>query len=340
MDGNRLDNKDILKRIKGVLDEYEDTVPMEEYLLLVKEYKELCVKFEKLLQKERERNHKFVNVKRELTAKYENEIKELSLQIEEYKRENLQYRTLLKEKGLLGNNKEDRPVLKPEIHKIIEKHFPSEKIKELLVDVVDDLTNSVLDFHKIKLSFFDDNKVLLLQRAIYKRVMVITEIDDPQILTAITNTILREHFVFVHRELAKRVLEASAVNHGVFKFLENQFIEIDEESERWNNFAVMRFMKEYLYKQKTMLKLKEKLTKAVEKLELLEKSTDENSEDIQDYKQKSRAKKRLEREIRSIKYELAELEQEFNSSYRENYQLLLEGVTKFLLEKRISIKMQ
>ena len=287
MSDTKLDNVDMLERIKEVLNEYEDTVPMEEYLLLVKEYKELCVKFERLLQKERERNHKFVNVKKELTEKFEDDIKELNFQIEEYKRENLRYRTILKEKGLLGKSSQDRFLLKQDVHELIEKYFPGEKVQELILDVVDDLTNSVLDFSNITLKFFDDNKILLLQRAIYKRVMVITEIDNPQILTAITNTILREHFVLIHREFAKRVLEASAVGRGVFKFLENQFIEIDEESERWNNFAVMRFMKEYIYKQKEIAKLRKKLDEANLKLEKLTKALNKDSEDIQDYKQKA-----------------------------------------------------
>ena len=69
--------QEILVRIKNTLELYQENVPMDQYLFLAKEYKRMCLSFDKLLSKEKDRNRKFKEVKRELLTVHQEEIKNL-----------------------------------------------------------------------------------------------------------------------------------------------------------------------------------------------------------------------------------------------------------------------
>ncbi len=332
--------QEILVRIKNTLELYQENVPMDQYLFLAKEYKRMCLSFDKLLSKEKDRNRKFIEVKRELLTVHQEEIKNLkndiktiAIENENLKRDVLKYTMIVKDQEnskAQENSKtiNEKPILQDEINNLIIKHFSEEQIKILLDDVIIHLASTTLDFSKITLSFFDDNKIILLQRAIYRRVMVIIESDSSSIVSAITNTILRDHYNYVHKEFANKVLKASNISRGVFKFFENNFVE-DDTGTRWNSFAITRFMGEYLKQTESYYYNKdefEKYSARLQELSLMDETDEKMAE-----------RKKVEKLVSLYKLRIADEEGKI-SDIIEKYKSLLEGVTKTLLQKRIIIK--
>lgn len=341
MSNNIKESKSILQEIKETLEKYDEAVPMASYISLAKEYKSVCVKFDRLLEKERDRNHKFVQVKRDLTEQHQNSIKDLKAEIDKYKRDALKYKTILRDKGLIkgGGSSNDKPILKEDISQIMEKNFSEKSIKELLIEVIDELVKGTLNFNKITVSFFDDNKILLLQRSIYKKVMTTIESDSSSIVSGITNTILRDYYIFAHEEFATRVLEASAVTRGVFKFFENNFVEVEGSKARWNSFAITRFMGDYISQTENLRQIDKKFHDAVKGLEDMKTFEDELDLSFDEYNRKNEDKKKIEKLIHLYKLQLADEEHKLGESHH-SYKSLLEGTTKFLLQKRVVIKMK
>ncbi len=333
----------MLDKIKLTLEEYEEIVPMDKYLLLAKEYKKLCLSFDKLLTKEKDRNRKFIEVKRELLSAHQEDLKVLKNEIENYKREVFKYRTILKDKEHVSqhtkdenNVSNDKPILKDEVNNLIIKHFSEDKIKGIIDEVIQQLSTTTLDFSKITISFFDDNKILLLQRAIYRRIMVVIESDSSSVVSAITNTILRDNYNYIHIEFAKKVLEYSNISRGVFKFFENHFVE-DDSGVRWNSFAITRFMGEYLKQTESFYRNEEEYSKYIKRLADInsrQPSLDETNENINE---SMAERKRVEKLISLYKLRLTDEESKI-SDVIQKYKSLLDGVTKSLLQKRIVIK--
>ncbi len=338
--------QEILVRIKNTLELYQENVPMEQYLFLAKEYKRICISFDKLLSKEKDRNRKFIEVKRELLTVHQEEIKNLKDDIKTIKFENenlkidvLKYKMIVKDQE---NSKADehtqttneKPILLDEINNLIMKHFSEEQIKIIFDDVITHLASTTLDFSKITLSFFDDNKILLLQRAIYRRVMVIIKSDSSSIVSPITNTILRDNYNYVHKEFAKKALEASNISRGVFKFFENHFVE-DDTGTRWNSFAITRFMGEYLKQTESYYCNKDEFKKYSarlidfnhQELSLMDETNEKMAEFMAE-------RKKVEKLVSLYKLRIADEEGKI-SNIIEKYKSLLEGVTKTLLQKRI-----
>jgi len=327
-------SKVVLEKIKKTLATYNDTVPMKDYIFLAKEYEQVCIKLGKLLQKEKDRNHKFVQHKRELIEEYQTSIKEWKTRADEYKREALRYQAILRDKGLI-KDETDKPMLQEDINIIINELFLEDSIKDFIKEIVNELTQTTMNPKNITLSFFEENKVIFLQRAIYKRIITLLDIDSSSILNTIANTILRENFIFIHEEFAKKILEASAVSRGVFKFFENNFIEIKGSEIRWNTFAVTKFMKSYLSRKKVVDKIESQLNDAITQLKAIKKDleSDSESDDMKSYKLKQEEKKELEKTVNRLKQQIVE-EREKMIDDIETYQKLLQGVTKLLLKKR------
>ena len=110
--------------------------------------------------------------------------------------------------------------------------------------------------------------------------MVIIESDSSSIVSAITNTILRDHYNYVHKEFANKVLKASNISRGVFKFFENNFVE-DDTGTRWNSFAITRFMGEYLKQTESYYQNKdefEKYSARLQELSLMDETDEKMAE--------------------------------------------------------------
>jgi hypothetical protein len=334
-------NKEILLEIKKTLEHCSTNVPMDQYITLAKEYKKVCVNFERLLEKERERNHKFINVKRELLEAHSEDIKEIKQERDSFKRELEGCKKGIKSSSTSDSSKkgsEDEVILQDDIQGIISSKFSEESLRDMIREIVKHLSETTFDFNKISVSFFDENKIILLQRSIYKSILPIIESESSSTLSAITNTILRDYYVFSHEEFAKRVLEASDITRGVFKFFETHFIEVAESKARWNSFAITRFMHEYSESTTHLHKLEEKLSNAIKlKEEFVLTAEDELEMDIDEYNSKSEDRKKLEKLILTYKAKISAEEDKLGDT-QKTYQTLLEGVTKFLLQKRSVIR--
>jgi len=340
----------IIQEIESTLTKYRQQVPTENYLSLVKEYRDVCIKLNKLLAKEKDRNRKFVYVKRKLIEDHTTEMREMNAKVSDYRRIIEKYKSIMHKKSssTVVTHKEKKysdddsiQNIQQDIDEIIEKFFSGDNIREILDEIINNLTapNSYFDFQKINLTTFDTHKIQVLQRAIYKVVMKKIETDSTSVVSAITNTILRKQFQYLHTQFAKKVLKASNIQRGVFKFFGDVFVE-QSNGQRWNSFAITRFMKEYSEENIVLVELQTKLdglqgqlkelTPILNKLEL---------ESSNEYYEVAKQVKKFERLIHREALHLSEEQIKF-SDLKEKYDELLFAVTKTLLEKRrvINIK--
>jgi phosphoenolpyruvate carboxylase len=226
-----------------------------------------------------------------------------------------------------------------DINSIINESFSGNNIQEILQNIIKHLTapNSYFDFQKITLQTFDSHKIQVLQRAIYKVVTNIIETESTSVVSAITNTILRNKFQYIHTQFAKHILDASNISRGVFKFFGDICVE-QTEGQRWHSFAITRFMKEYSEQQTFIKELKDEIIKLRNRLKkmqpVLEKLELEFSEEYYELAKKS---KQLERLIHKQVVYLSEEKLKF-ADLKGKYDELLFAVTKTLLEKRRVIK--
>jgi hypothetical protein len=334
-----MDNKyqELLKNVKEVLDKHGEQIPKDEYLVLFEKQKESCKKVNKLTVKEREKNQKFMKAQKDLKKEHEETLSNLKHELKEAKREVLKYKTILKDKGWVAEEtnetEPEKVVLNDDVESTLQEYFPVEKTQEMLSNLINDLAKSILNFQKISVSFFEENKIIVLQRAIAKRVQ--EELNSPSatLVTGVTNSLLRTHFEFIHQRFAVKILEASDVERGIFKFFEKYLIE-DSETTRWNTYAITRFMNEYMSHTRNIARLKHDLVKLDEKknehiAEEKDIETDANS-----YKEIVKARKKVERLIQLCDTKKRESEVELNRMNRQ-YILLHTAVTKFIMEHRV-----
>jgi hypothetical protein len=331
-------HRKLLKSAKFVLENYKEHVPIKAYMFVLREYKKACKRVNRVIEKERERNHKFVQKKSQLYNSHQEEILALKSELYEKRREVVRYKTVLKDRGLLkeGESDSEKLVLKEDIHKILKERLSGEDLTDLLDRVVKDVTKSVFNFSRINITFFEENKILILQRAIFKRVQISLESDSSSLISGAVNTILRDNFIYLHRELAKKVLEASDVDRGVFKFFESYFV-TDESGNRWSAFAITRFMHEYLVPVRVLERLENDLDRLILKLAEYRAIEDDLEMEFETYSGKVEEKKKIERLIDLSKTKISE-EEEKIAELEKRYELLLEGVTKLLLQKKVIYK--
>ena len=84
----------MMQEIEETLTEFKYNIPMDNYLGLVKEYRDTCIRFNKLLAKEKDRNRKFVSVKRNLVESHSSEIKGMKDEIDDHKRIASKYKSI------------------------------------------------------------------------------------------------------------------------------------------------------------------------------------------------------------------------------------------------------
>lgn len=326
-----MDNINIIEDIKETLDKYDDEVPMGHYLLIVKEFKRVCNNFDNLREKETARNHKFMEVKRTLLLENQDISKKHSLEVSDLKREVLKYKSQVLDKDN-ENSKNGNVSIEDEIAKIIEEHFNSHKIIAILDEVVINLLSGNFTFEKITLSMFDSHKITFLQRVIYKVVMVTIESNSTTIISAVTNAILRKSFAYIHEKFAIKLLEASNVERGVFKFFETYTVEEDSGT-RWNSFAITRFMSEYIQNNLMIEKIRLSLEKHRVVLSKMDKIDDDSEMDFAKHNNLMVERKKVEKAIHLYKLKLSEEEKQLEQK-QVKYNNLLKATTKLLLQKR------
>jgi DNA integrity scanning protein DisA with diadenylate cyclase activity len=209
-------------------------------------------------------------------------------------------------------------------------------MQKLLGEVVDQLSDTIFNFSKITLTFFDDNKILLLQRTIYKKVMVIVNSDSSSLVSGITNTILRDHFFLIHELFAKKILEASNISRGVFKFFEQHFVE-EENGTRWSSFAITRFMNEYSKEVDEYKRFEDEYYTNLKRLEGYRGVEDELEEDFHKHNEHMNEKRKIERLVSLFKLKMGEQEEKI-SEIKGKYEALVDGTAKTLLQKRLVVK--
>jgi uncharacterized protein YejL (UPF0352 family) len=318
-----------LEHIESVLNAHHKEIPSQEYVKLFQEYKNLCISYTKLLKKEKERNYKFINVKKTLIEEHEKITHDLHIELDEYKR--------LSKECLKNKKKHSDNIInvKQNIDLIIKKYFGDENIKKILKTIIEQLTkkDAPLDFSKIDLQFFEFNKINLLQRAIYKVVKETINSNTTAVISAVTNTILRENYKFIHYRFAKKVLKAANISRGVFKFFGENFVE-DDENTRWSSYAITRFMNDYFEQIKKLKNLDKELVLHKKILHNLKEELDEL--DSSQFNQAESIKTEIrkhEKIVHDYLMELGESEIIF-SELKLKYQKLLEAVTITLIQKR------
>jgi len=328
----------ILKDIENTLTEFKYNIPMNNYLSLVKEYRDTCVKLNRLLTKEKDRNRKFVTVKRELTESHNKEMKNLQHDIDDQKR------VIAKCKEMVITNEKKNVVpednlknIRQDIDRVIAEHFSGQKIDIILNKIVQDLTsqNQSFDFHKVDLHFLDYHKITVLQRSIYKIVMATIETNSTSVVSAITNTILRNKYRYIHQRLAKKVLEASHVSRGVFKFFGDIFIE-QTDGKRWSSFAITRFMGEYFTQISLLKKIDKELSEYINQNSDIRTVVDESELELNEEYEKTQMSRKLDKAINKLTVKLSEEQLKF-SDMKLKYDDLLDAVIRVLLEKRRTI---
>ena len=341
----KVDKHHIIQEIESTLTKYKQQVPTENYLSLVKEYRDVCIKLNRLLAKEKDRNRKIVSVKRKLIEEHIDEMKGIKDKVNDYKRIISKYKSIVENPKKIVEHKEKKCAddniqgIQQDINSIINTSFSGNNIRDILHDIINHLTapNSYFDFQKIGLQTFDAHKIQVLQRAIYKVVMNVIESDSTSVVSAITNTIFRNQFQYIHTQFAKKILEASNISRGVFKFFGDIFIE-QSNGQRWNSFAITRFMKEYTEQQTAILDLKNDLNQLQNRSKEIKPILDKlELEFSEDYYEVAKQSKKLDRIIHKQALHLSEEEVKF-SDLKEKYDELLFSVTKTLLEKRRVIK--
>ena len=340
------DSNIILEEIENTLTEYKYNIPMDNYISLVKEYRDTCIRFNRLLAKEKDRNRKFVSVKQKMVDTHKNEIKNMKNEIDIHKR------AVAKCKSMVTPNNENRKnsekqtfsddnlkSIRDDIDHVIEDYFSGEKIDKIMYQILTDLTapNHNLDFSKINIAFLDAHKITLLQRSIYKVVMATIETNSTAVISAITNTILRNQYRSIHNLFAKKILKASNLKRGVFKFFGDIFIE-QEDGTRWSSFAITRFMGEYLSQINVLRKLDKELSSYKESINSSEDASIilESNEEYYEKALENRGKDRL---IHQHTIQLSEEQLKF-SEMKIKYDNLLEATTRTILEKRPVLKVE
>jgi predicted RNase H-like nuclease (RuvC/YqgF family) len=307
----------VIKRAKKIIGTYSESVPIKSYLFMVREYKRSCRKITYLIKKDRDKNHKIVEIQR----KYKEEISALKREIKKYK-------TMLSEK-----EEQENFILKDDINQITSQHFSNEDRDKLLSDVVFTLSKTVLNFSKVDIRFFEDNKIILLQRAIFKKVKLKIGSDSSNVVAGVTNTILRDNFKHIHKEFARKVLEASDVDKGVFKFFGDVAV-YDEDGIRWNSSAITRFMHDYLRSIRIIERLNHDIVQLTQKSKEYESIEDDLEMDIDEYNERFQEREKADKLLDVCRTKIVEEEKKL-SDLEIDYNNLLKAVTKTLLQTKI-----
>ncbi|EJF06020.1 hypothetical protein ThvES_00019220, partial [Thiovulum sp. ES] len=224
----------------------------------------------------------------------------------------------------------------PNAEKIIAEKYPKEKSSEILSLLINELSKTIFNFQKISISYFEENKLVFLQRAFGRKIQADLEEDSPTLVNQIVNLILKENFKHIHEVFAEKVLEASDVDRGIFKFFENHVIE-DEDKTRWNTFAITRFMNEYMKHTSNVERLKHDIEKLEEKKISANESENKLSGDEEkkeELKKVVAEKKKIERLLHMCETKKTESEIELRRIEKQ-YLLLHEATTIFLMQTRI-----
>jgi hypothetical protein len=224
-------------------------------------------------------------------------------------------------------------ILKDDINQITSQHFSNEDRDKLLSDVVFTLSKTVLNFSKVDIRFFEDNKIILLQRAIFKKVKLKIGSDSSNVVAGVTNTILRDNFKHIHKEFARKVLEASDVDKGVFKFFGDVAV-YDEDGIRWNSSAITRFMHDYLRSIRIIERLNHDIVQLTQKSKEYESIEDDLEMDIDEYNERFQEREKADKLLDVCRTKIVEEEKKL-SDLEIDYNNLLKAVTKTLLQTKI-----
>jgi chromosome segregation ATPase len=348
----------------------QEVIEREEYLAVIEKHKEACEKIDQLTSKKRERNQKLLNVQTTLRQEHEEAMTALKQKLKDTQRELIKYKTALaeREKELKKYTTHHtaltaaqsflspapaKPVEKKvsppipqkkenknnslkivEVEKVIAEHFPKEKSEELLGEIIESASKTLLNFKKISVTYFEENKLIVLQGALSRKIKTDLNLNSPLLVNGVTSRVLKNNFQFIHEAFAKKVLEASNVQRGIFKFFENYTVE-DNENTRWNSFSITRFMTAYLEDYQHIEKYNNEL-KTLEKLKvtLKEKEAVADEENQAEVQKLSSEVERGERTLQTLAVKKQEAEINLRRVTKQ-YDLLLNATTDFLMETRI-----
>jgi hypothetical protein len=353
-----------------------DAIEKKDYLTAVEKYREACEKIDKMSKKEREKNQKFMNAQKKLKDEHEetlislkHDLKDVQRELNKYKnsfsekdKEILELQNILAQKNKELENyttpftnptkaqsfltpepkktqapKEEKRVSEaPNAEKIIAEKYPNEKSSEIISLLINELSKTIFNFQKISISYFEENKLVFLQRAFARKIQADLEDDSPALVNQIVNLILKDNFKHIHESFAEKVLQASDVDRGIFKFFENHVIE-DEDKTRWNTFAITRFMNEYMKHTNNVERLKNDIKKLEEKKVSANESENKLSGDEEkkeELKKVVAEKKKVERLLHLCETKKTESEIELRRIEKQ-YLLLHEATTNFLMQTRI-----
>ena|GEM_PF-4544785 len=319
----------VFGRIKSILGDHTNLLNYREYVFIAKKLKATCQRKERLICKlrlqaklNREMKDHFLNM--------EDEIEKLKLQLKVEKTKVIKYDSFLRDKGIKVSK--DEILLKEHLNEILERHFNAKEIIELVKDIVDEVSHTVFDFQKIQVDFFGENRIFVIQQAIYQKIQNVIKTDDLNVLNGIKNIILEKNLDKFHSLFATKILEASKVETGIFKFFNGDLIE-DSDGVRWSSFAITRFMKDYqsILDKKREVELKlEWLNKALKNCQVI---SEEDSVDYREYSNRLEEKKKIEKDISKNSLDLFNAKNRVSEEHLK-YKKLQKAVTKAILSKK------
>jgi hypothetical protein len=343
----------------------KDTIKKSDYLIILEKYREACQKIDKMTTKDREKSMKFMNAQKNLKAEHEQAVTSLKQELKNTQRDLTKSHNIIieKQEELLKckplEEKAPEPVVpKEEIRKappkevkkvkkeksqevleaekLVAENYPEERALEILEKLINELARTVLNFKKISITYFEEYKLIILHRAFSRRVQKELGISSTPVINQVSNIILKTNFKYIHEIFAKRVLEASDVDRGIFKFFEKYVIEDDDQT-RWNSFAITRFMNEYMTHTRNIEKLKDEIQKLESKRALAveeEKKLRSAMESKEEIKKMILERKKSDKLIQEASTKKSESEIEVRRISKQ-YVLLEKATTKFLMQSRV-----
>ena len=157
---------------------------------------------------------------------------------------------------------------KEEVEIIRKKTFQSAESEMLVVtQAMDECTANELNFATISFSFYEKNYIKIIQKYLTKHLNEYAY-EDEGVIIGLGNMILREHWMFVHKFMANKLLDLlSKKDFNADRFLKSYSGDIafesdnikyrlpeiiDENGKKWNNVSIFSLIMQYKKSQESI----------------------------------------------------------------------------------------
>lgn len=157
---------------------------------------------------------------------------------------------------------------KEEVELIRKKTFQNIEAEQLVVThAMDECTAGELSFGTISFSFYEKNYIKIIQKYLTKQLNEYAY-EEEGVMIALSNMILREHWMFVHKFMADKLLDLlSKKDFNADKFIKSYSGDIafesdnikyrlpeiiDENGKKWNNVSIFSLIMQYKKSQESV----------------------------------------------------------------------------------------